>query len=193
MSLQPIFPPKRFDNYSPCLGDAQKVWMRSYFSLNSVSAVDWTTLPESYSYSLVFFSRAMAKNGSSRCFSGQKRVYLKTIGIESVVGRIWLANTPFHPFLAKNDQVLPIISTLLSFHPLSVILCSLPVRYSNRPARTTRTIDRKFSPMYGHTYSKSMDQPGKVANPERGQLPMWRRDWPKQTLNNLQPMITPNV
>ena len=23
--------------------------------------------------------------------------------------------------------------------------------------------------MYGHTYSKSMDQPGKVANPERGQ------------------------
>ena len=24
--------------------------------------------------------------------------------------------------------------------------------------------------MYGHTYSKSMDQPGKVANPGRGQL-----------------------
>ena len=24
--------------------------------------------------------------------------------------------------------------------------------------------------MYGHTYSKSMDQPGKVANPFRGQL-----------------------
>ena len=24
--------------------------------------------------------------------------------------------------------------------------------------------------MYGHTYSKSMDQPGKVANPARGQL-----------------------
>ena len=23
--------------------------------------------------------------------------------------------------------------------------------------------------MYGHTYSKSMDQPGKVANPARGQ------------------------
>ena len=23
---------------------------------------------------------------------------------------------------------------------------------------------------YGHTYSKSMDQPGKVANPARGQL-----------------------
>ena len=24
--------------------------------------------------------------------------------------------------------------------------------------------------VYGHTYSKSMDQPGKVANPARGQL-----------------------
>ena len=24
--------------------------------------------------------------------------------------------------------------------------------------------------MYGHTYSKSNDQPGKVANPARGQL-----------------------
>ena len=24
--------------------------------------------------------------------------------------------------------------------------------------------------MYGHTYSKNMDQPGKVANPARGQL-----------------------
>ena len=24
--------------------------------------------------------------------------------------------------------------------------------------------------MYGHTYSKSMDQPGKVVNPARGQL-----------------------
>ena len=24
--------------------------------------------------------------------------------------------------------------------------------------------------MHGHTYSKSMDQPGKVANPARGQL-----------------------
>ena len=28
------------------------------------------------------------------------------------------------------------------------------------------TVDR----MYGRTYSKSMDQPGKVANPARGQL-----------------------
>ena len=32
-------------------------------------------------------------------------------------------------------------------------------------ANTTYTICT-----YGHTYSKSMDQPGKVANPARGQL-----------------------
>ena len=30
----------------------------------------------------------MAKNGSTRCFFGQKRMYLKTIATENVVGRI---------------------------------------------------------------------------------------------------------
>ena len=43
-----------------------------------------------------------------------------------------------HPFLAENDRVFPIRSTLLSFHPFLVILYSLPVSYSNRPARTIR-------------------------------------------------------
>ena len=32
--------------------------------------------------------RAMATNGSTWCFFGQKRMYLKTIAAESVVGRI---------------------------------------------------------------------------------------------------------
>ena len=32
--------------------------------------------------------------------------------------------------------------------------------------------------MYGHTYSKSMDQPGKVANPARGQLNRENEDSP---------------
>ena len=32
------------------------------------------------------------------------------------------------------------------------------------------TVDYVYSSMYGHTYSKSMDQPGKVANPARVQL-----------------------
>ena len=32
--------------------------------------------------------------------------------------------------------------------------------------------------MYGHTYSKGMDQPGKVANPARGQLNRENEDFP---------------
>ena len=76
----------------------------------------------------------MAKNGSTWCFFGQKQMYLKTIAAESVVGRIWLANTHYLPFLAKNDRVLPVIATLLSFHPFLAILCSFPVDYST--ART---------------------------------------------------------
>ena len=34
------------------------------------------------------------------------------------------------PFLAKSDRVLPVIATLLSFHPFLAILCSFPVGYS---------------------------------------------------------------
>ena len=37
---------------------------------------------------------------------------------------------PFPPVLIKNGRVLPIFSTLLSFHPFLAILCSLPVGYS---------------------------------------------------------------
>ena len=32
--------------------------------------------------------------------------------------------------------------------------------------------------MYGHTYSKSMDQPGKVVNPARGQLDRENKHFP---------------
>ena len=83
----------------------------------------------------------MAKNGSSRCFSGRKRVYLNTIAAESGVGQSDMANTHYDSFLAKNDRVLSIIATFLSFHPFLAILFSLPVGYSNRPARATRIID----------------------------------------------------
>ena len=38
-----------------------------------------------------------------------------------------------------------------------------------RPSRCRRTA-HKMSCMYGHTYSKGMDQPDKVANPASGQL-----------------------
>ena len=34
MYLQPMIPPKRFKILSPWLGDAQKIWVRSDFSLN---------------------------------------------------------------------------------------------------------------------------------------------------------------
>ena len=40
---------------------------------------------------------------------------------------------------------------------------------SELPGRPARTV-YVYVCMYGHTYSKSMDQPGKVANPARGQL-----------------------
>ena len=78
--------------------------------------------------------RVMAKNGSSRCFLAKNGCTLKTIAAESVVGRIWLANTHYLPFLAKSDRVLPVIATLLSFHPFLAIFCSFPVGYS--PTRT---------------------------------------------------------
>ena len=40
-------------------------------------------------------------------------MYGNTRAAESVVGHIGLVSTHFHPFLAKNDRVLPIVSTLL--------------------------------------------------------------------------------
>ena len=39
-----------------------------------------------------------------------------------------------------------------------------------RPAPTYKQQPLGTVCMYGHTYSKNMDQPGKVANPARGQL-----------------------
>ena len=38
------------------------------------------------------------------------------------------------------------------------------------PEGSTETSSDLLHVMYGHTYSKSMDQPGKVANPARGEL-----------------------
>ena len=42
--------------------------------------------------------------------------------------------------------------------------------------------------MYCHTHSKSLDQPGKVANPVRGQLNRIRHD--KSSLKELQSVMT---
>ena len=65
-----------------------------------------------YCYFSFLFFWTKAKNGSIRCFFGQKRMHLKTIVAESVVGRIGLANTHCLPFLVKSDRVLPAIATL---------------------------------------------------------------------------------
>ena len=43
---------------------------------------------------------------------------------------VTLHNTHYLPFLAESGRVLPVIATLLSFHPFLVILCSFPVGYS---------------------------------------------------------------
>ena len=101
-------------------------------------------------------NRAMAKNGSSRCFLAKNGCTLKTIAAESVVGHIWLANTHYLPFLAKSDRVLPVIATLLSFHPFLAIFCSVfghfmfisggLLDYSNRSTSATRTNNSKISP-----------------------------------------------
>ena len=87
----------------------------------------WYILYISFIYSIELDKnlRAMAKNGSSRCFLAKNGCTLKTIAAESVVGRIWLAKTHYLPFLAKSDRVLPVIATLLSFHPFLAIFCSV--------------------------------------------------------------------
>ena len=42
------------------------------------------------------------------------------------------------------------------------------MRYNNKQLQLLELYFLKI--MYGHIYSKSMDEPGKVANPARGQL-----------------------
>ena len=44
---------------------------------------------------------------------------------------------------------------------------------------TDSSINLDYVCMYGHTYSKSVDNPGKVANPARGQLN--RKKWSSET------------
>ena len=62
--------------------------------------------------------------------------------------------------------------------PDCAVMCNLINTHTHYTHTHTHVIHAKLSPdtvlivicMYGHTYSKSMDQPGKVANPARGQL-----------------------
>ena len=54
-----------------------------------------------------------------------------------------------------------------------VFLC-----FSSYSFWTSSSLDVCSMCMYGHTYSKSMDQPGKVANPARRQLNRENRYFP---------------
>ena len=64
-----MIPPKRFDISPPCLGDAEKVLMRSDFSLNKVV------------YFIVILSRSVSLlysiPGSSLAFLGAEGAYMK--------------------------------------------------------------------------------------------------------------------
>ena len=48
--------------------------------------------------------------------------------------------------------------------------CDNSINQSIPPVVCDKTVNSMIYTMYGHTYSKSMDQPGKVANPACGQL-----------------------
>ena len=52
--------------------------------------------------------------------------------------------------------------------PLLILVTKLPPQPN--PLQERKVMQIGLYIMYGHTYSKSMDQPGKVANPARGQL-----------------------
>ena len=130
-------------NFQKCLHCSRRNWNKkdSRPNFSDCVLIFWHVIGE---HSPEHFFWSMAENGSSRCFSGQQGVYLKTIPAESVVGRIWSANSHFHPFLNKRDRVLPTIAPLLSFHTFLAILCSFPVGYSNTPHGPQGQLTGKF-------------------------------------------------
>ena len=52
-----------------------------------------------------------------------------------------------------------------------------------------RIRELEFLVMYGHTYNKSMDQPGKVASPARGQLNRKKEYFPAPVCKHLNPNV----
>ena len=91
-----------------------------------------------------FLGYYKGRNGQKRklpVLFGQKRMYPENNSGRECCWPYLIGNTHYLPFLAKSDRVLPVIATLLSFHPflaifcsVLTILCSFPVGYS-----TTRT------------------------------------------------------
>ena len=56
---------------------------------------------------------------------GQKRMYPENNSGRECCWPYLIGNTHYLPFLAKSDRVLPVIATLLSFHPFLAIFCSV--------------------------------------------------------------------
>ena len=77
--FQLLIPPKRFDIFSPWLGVAQKVWVRSDFSLNNNSNNHNIVPPWNLYYPIVVFSHLNTNNWwkihcKKRTTDGQPRV-----------------------------------------------------------------------------------------------------------------------
>ena len=79
----------------------------------------------------------------------------------------------------RNNFLVCSAHHVYDWQPSRLILNLLIVMTNNNRPEFTRTGQEFFKVasgwrllMYGHTYSKSIDQPGKVVNPARGQLNM---------------------
>ena len=91
-------------------------------------------------------------NGQKRelpVFFGQKRMYPKNHSGRECYWSYLIGQHPHYlPFLAKSGRVLPVIATLVSFHPFLAIFMFLSgglLDCSNRSTWTTRTINNKIS------------------------------------------------
>ena len=85
LSLQPMFPPKRFDTFLPLschsLGDAQKVWMPSDFSFNQADSYGNEKLIRKWTKSVVFIRDQ--KFGQADSYGNEKliRKWTKSTGL----------------------------------------------------------------------------------------------------------------
>ena len=106
---------------------------------------DWISVDLMY-----VLCRAMVKNGSSRCFFGQKRVvYLKTIAAESVVGRM-NDQHPLSPIFGQTRRGAPGNSYFGQLPPVFghfMFLSGGLLDYSNRSTRATRKANLHKNPV----------------------------------------------
>ena len=87
---------------------------------------------------------------------GQKQMYPKNNSGRECCWPYLVGQHPLSPVFGQKRPVLPVIATLLSFHPFLAILCSVfghfmflsggLLDYSNRSTWATRTTNSKISP-----------------------------------------------